>query len=279
MIRRAYEACARGVRAGIGAWRRLPLRVQGVVSVGLPMLAVAVSAGFALFGNSERAATEAAAERHLRMVSALDDVLALVVNAETGMRGYLLTQRGEFLEPYETATRDLPGALDEIRVVAESEPAERPREEKLRRVEGIRALVAEQMADLELQRAYVPRRRSETDDLHEHLFKGKALMDRIRAELGAVESHEDSLLAARFAEIEAVRRRDYWVILVTLGLAVVTRVVSWYLFRTGVTRRVEQLVENARAMRRGEPLPHPPTDRVDALGDLERELAGACDDG
>ena len=88
--------------------------------VGLPLLAVVIYAVFAFFGNQTRANIEADLQRHARMVKTLGEVLTLMVNAETGMRGYLLTQRHEFLEPYATASQNLPTAMAQARALAEA---------------------------------------------------------------------------------------------------------------------------------------------------------------
>ena len=39
----------------------------------------------------------------------------LLIEAETATRGYLQTRRPEWLAPYETARRDLPGVLNRLR--------------------------------------------------------------------------------------------------------------------------------------------------------------------
>jgi signal transduction histidine kinase len=44
--------------------------------------------------------------------SQINFLLRRVIDAETGQRGYLLTGRREYLEPYETAAADVRGALD-----------------------------------------------------------------------------------------------------------------------------------------------------------------------
>jgi CHASE3 domain sensor protein len=42
-----------------------------------------------------------------------------MVNAETGMRGYLLTRNQAFLEPYALAEQGLPGTLTDITTLTE----------------------------------------------------------------------------------------------------------------------------------------------------------------
>ena len=87
-----------------------------------------------------------------------------------------------------------------------------------------------------------------------------------------MQDEERGLLDDRIADIIAIRVRDYASVVIALVAALGTRFLAWYLFRRGVLRRVEQLTEDVRALRRGCPPPHPAVERNDALGELEREV-------
>ena len=94
----------------VRVWQRIPLRMQGHIFVALPLLSILISAIIALVGNYQRAGIEAALQRHVQVVAQSNEVLTLMVNAETGIRGYLLTQRSTFLQPYTSALQQLPSA-------------------------------------------------------------------------------------------------------------------------------------------------------------------------
>ncbi len=273
MLRKIIERCRHTFQALVRLWRRVPLPVQGKVLVVLPLLAVAISAASAFLGNYQRANLEVDVQRHFQMVSGLSEVLTLMVNAETGMRGYLLTQRDEFLQPYATALENLPAAMEHLRALAEAEPGSKPRLEKLRRLNQLQLLINQQMSDLAIQQQGVAAPSSFNPDIYSHLAYGKRLMDEIRPNLSAMQTEEGRLLTERVQEINAIRQRDYLVIFLTLAVALGTRLVSSYLFNTGVLRRVERLVANARSLRGGVPLPFQPSGKRDALGDLEQEIA------
>ena len=89
----------------------------------LPLLAITISAVLALFRNHQRANIQSDIQRHFQMVKNLNEVVTLMVNAETGMRGYLLTKRDEFLQFYATASQKLPSAMSDLRALAEAEPS------------------------------------------------------------------------------------------------------------------------------------------------------------
>jgi CHASE3 domain sensor protein len=223
-------------------WRRIPLRVQGKILIILPLLAITISAVLALFGNHQRANIQADIQRHFQMVRGLNEVVLLMVNAETGMRGYLLTKRDQFLQPYATASQKLPFAMSDLRALAEAEPSYGPRLNKLLLLNQIQLLIDRQMADLTWQQQYVTASntfsffaKGMTFDtkVYNHLAYGKRTMDEIRAILNTMQSEEGQLLTERVQEINAIRRRDYLVIILALFIGLGTRLIARHLFNKG----------------------------------------------
>ena len=176
------------------------------------------------------------------MVRNLNEVVISMVNAETGMRGYLLTRRDEFLQPYATALQKLPSAMSDLRALAEAEPSYAPRLNKLLLLNEIQLLIDRQMADLTWQQQYVTTSHTfrfftkgmtfDTKKYH-HLAYGKRTMDEIRATLNALQSEEQQLLTARIQEINAIRQRDYLAIILALFIGLGARLIARYLFNKG----------------------------------------------
>jgi hypothetical protein len=111
------------------------------------------------------------------------------------------------------------------------------------------------------------------NEIFNHLTLGKHLMDEIRTQIGVTQTAQWRLLTERVQEINAIRRRDYLAVFLTLVVGLGTRLVAWYLFNTGIIRRVNHLVKNMRSLRKGNPLPFSPSGKIDALGDLEEEIS------
>ena len=272
MVQKILSVAKQFVRPATQLWQHVPLHLQGKIQVALPLLAVIVSALLAVFGHYQHARIEAAIQRQFQTVASLNEVLTLMVNAETGMRGYLLTKHEEFLQPYATASQKLPVAMSQMRALAESEPGGDSRINKLRLLSQLQTLIDQQMSDLAWQQRHASLPNTSNDEIFDHLTLGKHLMDEIRANLGAAQTAEWRSLTERVQEINAIRRRDYLAVFLTLIVALGTRLVAWYLFNTGVIRRIEHLVENTHSLREGNPLPSPPSGKPDALGELEKEL-------
>jgi CHASE3 domain sensor protein len=274
MTGRFREGLSAFVRPASRLWDRIPMRAQGRITVGLPLLAVLVSACLAAMGNYQRISIETDIQRKFEMSSALGELTTLMVNAETGVRGYQLTGQKDFLEPFDQASTSLPAALDHLTALAAAEPGEKPRADKLQRVQHLRVVTGEQLADLSRQRDDVgPGTRSVADpELRQHLAYGKSLMDVIRAEVSTMQDGERNLLDDRIADINSLRDRDYASVILALAVALGVRFVAWYLFRTGTLRRVEELTDNVRNLRNGDPPPPPPPEKRDKLGELEQEI-------
>ncbi|GAA4856777.1 hypothetical protein GCM10023201_59080 [Actinomycetospora corticicola] len=255
------------------AWERVPIRVQGRITVALPLVAVVISAVLALNGNLTRVAIETDIQRKFEMTAALGNVSSLMVNAETGMRGFLLTGQGEFLQPFAQATQQLPSAFAELTALAGDEPGQEPRTEMFGRLRDLETLTGQQMADLSFQQQFVTGGGSPADpEIRRHLEYGKGLMDRIRAEVADFQGQERALLDDRIAEINAIRVRDYVSVALALVAALATRFLAWFLFRRGILRRVERLTTCLRGKREGTPAELPEPTKRDQMGQLEREV-------
>ncbi len=249
-------------------WNRIPLRVQGIVLTAVPFIAVLISSGFALWGNNQRQNAEIDVIRKFEMVSDLNELLTLTVNAETGIRGFLLTRRPEFLEPYKQARVRLPKQLIELDELAKAEPGLKPRIDKIGRVTRMRSLVNEQVKLLNTLQHQVGK-----TELYPLLARSKTVEDDLRTEVRGMRSEESRLLSERLEEIRGVRSRDYLAIYATLVIGVLSRIIAGWMFNAGIGNRIRQLCENVQHIGRGEELPHEPTGKPYALGDFERELA------
>jgi CHASE3 domain sensor protein len=261
------------VRPPLRLWERVPLRVQGRITVGLPLVAVVISACLAISGNTARIGLETDIQQEFETSAALGGITSLMVDAETGVRGYLLTRDVTYLEPFDRAARELPAAMQHLMTLVAAEPVEGPRAETLGRLRDLQGLTARQIADLAFQRDLVAAGGDPTGaEIRAHLGYGKELTDGIRAEVGALQARERELLDGRLADINAIRLRDYVSVAVALVAALAMRFLAWYLFRRGVLRRVERLTGNLRGLRLGAPLPCPPPTKADQMGELEREV-------
>jgi diguanylate cyclase (GGDEF)-like protein len=114
-------------------WRRVSLRQQMVYGFAIPVLVVLLASlyvAMALESMRDAARESIASSQATNLRYAL---LNLVVDAETGLRGYLLTSDPEFLEPFDTGSK-LEGISRQLDVSEKAEP------EHLRKLREVQAL-------------------------------------------------------------------------------------------------------------------------------------------
>ncbi len=81
-------------------WRHTPLRAQLLISFIIPVVLIALSS-WAVYQSLETALEQSAeVETSMRSITLRDDTLNAVLDAETGERGFVITGKAEFLEPY-----------------------------------------------------------------------------------------------------------------------------------------------------------------------------------
>ncbi|MBB3102944.1 response regulator [Azomonas macrocytogenes] len=174
------------------------------------------------------------------------DVIRLIVDQETGMRGFLLTGDETFLEPYELALPKLGKRFDELKWAVEQKP------EQLRRIEWVEnlhnrwSLFAQDMIERRRQNLPVVE--------HARDGRGKLLMDEIRNELNAFIASE------RQSREERTNRSTRITTILIGGFLLLSLVFSrglvylgrrdLYSLSTGYSRSLEQQREYARDLER-----------------------------
>lgn len=154
------------------------------------LLAAAVSIGVLIFSelSHDRLFRAAGYARHsLQLQELTREIQTLVLEAETGQRGYLLSGRAEYLEPYTLAVQKLNDRLARLRaLVAPTSP------EQLQRVEAITDLTGRRMGEI---RMALTLHRERGPDAAQSLLQtdiGRKTMDALRAEMQAFNATEQA---------------------------------------------------------------------------------------
>jgi signal transduction histidine kinase/ActR/RegA family two-component response regulator len=126
----------------------------------------------------------------LGVESQLAQIVARLQEAETSSRGFLLTGRSDFLEPYEEAMRALPADLGRLRGLLADNSSQ------IAQVDLLRDLAAERMRYLRLGVAYYWRG---VPNSPENFLRGQEVMGRFRDLAEEMRAEEDRLLALRTA--------------------------------------------------------------------------------
>jgi signal transduction histidine kinase len=140
-------------------------------------------------------------EHTLQVINQVERIMGSTKDAETGARGYLITDDDAYLGPYNSGLAELPGELDGFAQLTQDNPAQ-----GINIIE-MRAIVAERIALL--QQGIDLRREGRSDDMHALVVSGtgKVQMDHLRQVADTMEAEEHRLLILRTAEEQAAARR------------------------------------------------------------------------
>jgi len=183
-----------------GLTRRLGL--DPLVSLGLAAVLVffLASGGFA-YRNLQTLKIDNQLIIHShRVISILDNLLANVLDAETGQRGFLLTGDQKYLQPYEAALAQIPSLTKDLADLTRDNPTEQARIAPLK--SHIDAKLAELKVTIDLRRTAGPNAATAVVDTNQ----GKAEMDAIRSQLAAMDREEAGLRDKRLAEMNSAYR-------------------------------------------------------------------------
>lgn len=252
------------------AWADLGLGAKGLIVVALPLAILLASIGGLHLSGRAQAEAEAQVRLTFAIQRDIHEVHALLAEAASGVRGYRLTGRRAFLEPYVKAEALLPDTLDRLRRTA--------RDGEIRqRLERVDRLVIQKREGL-AQLAAMPDAGTSTGlqvpEVTRALIANKAVLDQLRAEIEAMQAREAELLAQRQAKADDERRRTWALSAVLAGVGLLGGLAAAQLLFTGIVRRVRGLEQEAERLERGEPLDTPDAAR-DEIGGLARRLSQA----
>jgi PAS domain S-box-containing protein len=91
------------------AYRRLLIRVLALPIIALALLALTLVFGFRQVQRSARRV-----DHSERVIASINNLVKLMVDEETGLRGFLLTRDTRFLEPYQQASQQLKPAFSAL---------------------------------------------------------------------------------------------------------------------------------------------------------------------
>ncbi len=162
-------------------WTDRPIRQRGTVIVAIPVICLFASL-IAIVGIRDiTLKIRQRADTNREILQETNRSLTLAVDAETGIRGYGLTNRRDFLEPYLKAKKSLPPLLAKIKVMV--------RENKLQAqlFEEIKKSSEQQITFLQntLNKLDSSAIKVQSPEIIQVFAQGKLKMDKLRAQINA----------------------------------------------------------------------------------------------
>jgi signal transduction histidine kinase/DNA-binding response OmpR family regulator/CHASE3 domain sensor protein len=122
------------------------------------------------------------------VIRELDEIRAVMVDAETGQRGFLLTGEEVFLQPYENSKTRVMDALETVRRMTQDNP------EQQATLAILRKIVDDRLAYLAMS---VQAKRTQQPINPQLLAEGREMMNQVRSLIKSMEDREEDLLSVR----------------------------------------------------------------------------------
>ena len=176
--------------------------------------------GFYLSWSSIRALRDSTAgvehvEHTQKVLSVTEHVLALLADSETGERGYILTGKKDFLEPYDRAGAALDQALDDLRDLVADNPEQAANASRYRAAATDERMYISDSIRLRQEKGFEAARSLVLTR------KGKRNMDIVRSIAALLEGNEARLLHIRAEKEAAAVKRATTVTLLGGGLSLI----------------------------------------------------------
>lgn len=195
-------------------------------------------------------------------------ILASAVDMETGMRGYLLAGREEFLEPYQSGGKHLFASITALQNTVSDNPAQVQLLAELEKT--IRDWQSQVVKPMIALRRSIGNAKT-MDDMADLVAeaRGKVFFDQFRQIMADFQAEEVELMALRKAESEQTTSWAEYLIWLSAGAGVVIALVLAWLIGSMISTPILKMTEAMRRLANRElDVPIPGRGRRDEIGDM-----------
>ena len=176
------------------------------------------------------------------VIATANEILASAVDMETGMRGYLLAGKDEFLDPYKTGQKKFSELVASLSKTVDDNPAQVQLLGEIRvNIDAWQEKVTE--AQIELRRKIGNAKTM--DDMADLVgeAKGKVYFDKFRDQIKTFRGREETLMAARQADAENTAGNTRNVLIFgTIVTIVVALIIAFFLGRA-IVNPINRIIE------------------------------------
>jgi PAS domain S-box-containing protein len=240
-----------------------------LVSVPLVFLFVFVVLLAQLSRTSQQA--EASFTQSKEIITTVETISTDLFEAESSIRGYVITGDPEFAKSFERPTRELPKALRRLQSLVQDSPGQKTRtleltakaEEKLALQASIQQLVRDGNRDQAIERVKTA--------------IGLQIMNDFRRAKEAFLDEERRIDIDRRQAAETSLQAFNWLLVAGSSLDLFLAVILAILFSSGISKRIMALTGNAQALAKGEELAKPMkgADEIAQLDHVFHDMAEA----
>jgi signal transduction histidine kinase len=232
-------------------------------AIALPLVLLLLLSGVSIWQITRLLSAMQWVDHTDQVIARANRVQRLLLDMESGVRGYLLSGEQDFLEPYQQGTSQINPALDQLEHLVSDNPSQ-----------------VQRVAELRLRQAewnrYVPQKLT----LRQHgvtepgsvLRISKQLMDTLRSQTAAFIATEEQL---RDQRNQAVQQTTRFVIITSIGLAVVVGSILTYVIRRQLLNVSQSYEDALKAAQEQTEKAQRSAQRLACLHDIDRAIIAA----
>jgi PAS domain S-box-containing protein len=236
---------------------------KGLFIIAAPLILLLAFVGLVVHVKHQSESAQLWALHSAEVISASQTLLAHIAEAESAVRGYVITGDEAFDASYTTSLESVTQTTIRLRNLVGDNP---PQEEHASTIEQ---LTAQRMDRLFQLVRLIKGGDKEQAEAELKKGSGSALMKRLTAELGTFSQEEERLAAERRRTLDASWRNLSWLLVSGTAAAILLASMLTLLFSAGISRRLQHLRDNAIGLAAGQELP-PPLTGHDEIAELDR---------
>jgi signal transduction histidine kinase len=173
-------------------WQRLPLEKRGIIAISIPLLCLMGAIVTDGLLRQKIVAAQIAVDHTNQVLAKSQNILVTLLSAETGVRGYYISKKSVFLEPFDLARRNLNSTLLGLEQLVRDNLVQVERAKQLTRIAQYKmSLLQETVSKIETNAV------ESSSSITARILKGKQSMDEFREIIELFETEERRLLAIR----------------------------------------------------------------------------------
>lgn len=128
-------------------WLGLPVRHRGAVVVAIPAACLLITFGAWIWSRQTSFAAQQETDHTQQVLAESDELLRRLTDAETAIRGYILTDNPNFLEPYEQTLKTLPETRTRLDMLLRDVPETYQTYQEINQLVSLRMRLLEDLLD------------------------------------------------------------------------------------------------------------------------------------
>jgi len=236
---------------------------KGLLMIMIPLSLLIIFVGLVVHVKRQNESAEVWARHSKQAIGVSQSLLGSLTEAESAVRGYVITDDPTFVNSYAKLLESVAQTATQLRNLVSGNPLQKAGAEK------IEQLTAERMDNLSVIVRLIETGEKQPAEEMIKARSGVDLMNQLRTEMERFSQEEERLNAERRQALDILWQKLSWLLVAGTSAAIMLATILTFLFSRGISRRLQQLRDNAISLASGKELAEPLTGH-DEIADLDK---------